>query len=174
MTDLKVKRKKVSPQKNVGSVVKFFKCPPVKPFHFSGGGIATRRGVRKKYLQKNIIRTHARREVFIMGEEVYKLTKKQVIRRNKIHTAMTDQMKENGTYKEPFIDISERYIAMWEVSMMLEDDIQKRGVQIMTEKGPKKNDSVAMLTNMNKQMLICLEKLGLSVSTVKNELGGDI
>jgi P27 family predicted phage terminase small subunit len=109
-----------------------------------------------------------------MGEEVYKLTKKQVIRRNKIHTAMTDQMKENGTYKEPFIDISERYIAMWEVSMMLEDDIQKRGVQIMTEKGPKKNDSVAMLTNMNKQMLICLEKLGLSVSTVKNELGGDI
>ena len=109
-----------------------------------------------------------------MGEEVYKLTKKQVIRRNKIHTAMTDQMKENGTYKEPFIDISERYIAMWEVPMMLEDDIQKRGVQIMTEKGPKKNDSVAMLTNMNKQMLICLEKLGLSVSTVKNELGGDI
>lgn len=109
-----------------------------------------------------------------MGEKAYKLTKKQVIRRNKIHSAMIEQMKENGTYKEPFIDISERYIAMWEVSMMLEDDIQKRGVKIITEKGPKKNDSVAMLTNMNKQMLICLEKLGLSVSAVKNELGGDI
>lgn len=110
---------------------------------------------------------------FIM-EEVFELTKKQVIKKNKIHKAITKQMKANGTYKEPYIDISERYIAMWEVSMMLEDDIQKRGVQILTEKGPKKNDSVSMLTNMNKQMLICLEKLGLSISTVKNELGGDI
>jgi|SRR3712207_1291000 len=109
-----------------------------------------------------------------MEKEVYKLSKKQVTKRNKIHKAMIEQMKENGTYKEPYIDISERYIAMWEVSMMLEDDIQKRGVQIPTERGPKKNDSVAMLTNMNKQMLICLEKLGLSVSTVKSELGGDI
>ena len=57
---------------------------------------------------------------------------------------------------------------------MLEEDIRDRGVQIMTEKGLKKNDSVAMLTNLNKQMLICLEKLGLSTSTVKHELGGDI
>ena len=100
-------------------------------------------------------------------EEVFKLNKSQKIKSNKIHKAIIDQMKENGTHKE-------RYMAMWEVTMMLEEDIRDRGVQIMTEKGLKKNDSVAMLTNLNKQMLICLEKLGLSTSTVKHELGGDI
>lgn len=107
-------------------------------------------------------------------EEVFKLNKSQKIKSNKIHKAIIDQMKENGTHKEPYIDIAERYMAMWEVTIMLEEDIRDRGVQIMTEKGLKKNDSVAMLTNLNKQMLICLEKLGLSTSTVKHELGGDI
>lgn len=174
MRGLRVTKEKILQLKKGGKHGGELVSPRVKSFHFFGRGVATRSGAWKKYLQKNIIRTCARREVFIMGEEIYKLSKKQVIRRNKIHSAMIEQMKENGTYKEPFIDISERYIAMWEVSMMLEDDIQKRGVKITTEKGPKKNDSVAMLTNMNKQMLICLEKLGLSVSAVKNELGGDI
>ena len=147
--------------------------PRVESFHFFGRGVATRSGARRIYFLKFIMHARTRKGGYSM-EEVFKLNKSQKIKSNKIHKAIIDQMKENGTHKEPYIDIAERYMAMWEVTMMLEEDIRDRGVQIMTEKGLKKNDSVAMLTNLNKQMLICLEKLGLSTSTVKHELGGDI
>lgn len=107
-------------------------------------------------------------------DKVFEVSKEQLKKKENIKKAMIEQMKDNGTYKEPYSDMVDRYISMWKICIMLEADISLRGVKTVTDKGVKKNDSVAMLTNMNKQMLICLDKLGLSTANIKGDLGGDI
>ena len=55
-----------------------------------------------------------------------------------------------------------------------ERDIEEKGVSVEGRNGPKKNDSVALLVNVNKQMLIILDKLGLNANTIKPEDGADV
>lgn len=103
------------------------------------------------------------------------LNKKEKTVYNKIRNAMIEDLKNRGLYQEPFADMVERYMNLWITCLLLEKDIHERGVQIFTEKsGWKKNDSVALLVNTNKQMLIMLEKLGLSANKVKVDGGFDI
>jgi len=102
------------------------------------------------------------------------LDRSQKIKRNKIENAIIERLEEKNLYKEPFADMVTRYMSMWETCILLEEDIKMRGVQVDTEKGFKKNDSVALLTTTNKQMLSLLDKLGISVTQVKVDGGRDI
>lgn len=107
--------------------------------------------------------------------EIYELDKKEQGKYKKIRSALINDLKSKGLYKEPFIDLVDRYMAMWKTSIKLEHDIETRGVQVYNEKsGWKKNDSVALHVNTNKQMLILLDKLSISASKVDVKDGADL
>lgn len=92
---------------------------------------------------------------------------------------MIGYFKENltnrGGWHQPFIDTVDRYMGMWATRISLQRDIKKRGVQIETERGPKKNDSVALLVSINKQMDLTLSKLGIDPpAPIKGDDGADV
>lgn len=87
---------------------------------------------------------------------------------------LLNALDEKGALKPVFVDLVNRYMQMWKTSLELERDIDKNGVSVMGQTGPKKNDSVALLVNVNKQMLIILDKLGLNANTIKPEDGADV
>lgn len=87
---------------------------------------------------------------------------------------LLNALDEKGALKPVFVDLVDRYMQMWKTSIELEYDINKNGVSVMGATGPKKNDSVALLVNVNKQMLIILDKLGLNANTIKPEDGADV
>ena len=69
----------------------------------------------------------------------------------------------------------EQYLNLWDASQLLDYDIKERGVQILDTRGnSKKNDSVAQLVNVVKQMNLVLDKLHLQAVPVKAEVGGDV
>lgn len=92
----------------------------------------------------------------------------------KIKNYLLQTLKTNGTDKPVFIDLVDRYMSMWETSIKLEKDIIEKGVSVEGATGWKKNDSVAMLVNVNKQMLIILDKLNLNANTIRAEDGADV
>lgn len=105
----------------------------------------------------------------------FEMTDSQKRQREKIRKSIIKEMKANNLYKEPLADMVERYMKLWDNCLMLEHDIETRGVQIETIKGDyKKNDSTVVLVNTNKQMLILLEKIGISATKVKADIGGSI
>jgi len=94
---------------------------------------------------------------------------------SKIKQYLLQALKDKGADKPVFTDLVDRYINMWETTMKLEKDIDERGVSFENPRGGwSKNDSVALLVNVNKQMLIILDKLGLNANTIKMEDGGDV
>ena len=87
---------------------------------------------------------------------------------------LLNALDEKGAFKPVFVDLVNRYMQMWKTSLELERDIEEKGVSVEGQTGPKKNDSVALLVNVNKQMLIILDKLGLNANTIKPEDGADV
>ena len=87
---------------------------------------------------------------------------------------LLNALEEKGALKPVFVDLVNRYMQMWKTSLELERDIKEKGVSVEGQSGPKKNDSVALLVNVNKQMLIILDKLGLNANTIKPEDGADV
>lgn len=87
---------------------------------------------------------------------------------------LLNALEEKGAHKPVFVDLVNRYIHMWKTSLELERDIEEKGVSVLGTSGWKKNDSVALLVNVNKQMLIILDKLGLNANTIKPEDGADV
>lgn len=93
----------------------------------------------------------------------------------RIERYLLDSLKANGADKPVFVDLVNRYMQMWETSITLEEDIKNRGVSITSPTGvQRKNDSVAMLVTMNKQMLMILDKLGLNANSIKQDDGIDV
>ena len=93
----------------------------------------------------------------------------------KIKQYLLKALKDKNADKPVFTDLVERYIQMWGTAIELERDIDKRGVSVENQRGGwSKNDSVALLVNVNKQMLIILDKLGLNANTIKADDGGDV
>lgn len=87
--------------------------------------------------------------------------------RNQIKTAIIQNLQERRVYQEPYIDRVERYMALWDTVLKLEEDIEINGIKYVTESGiVKKNESVGMLNQTNKQMDLMLEKLGISALNV--------
>ena len=94
--------------------------------------------------------------------------------RGKIYNAIKRDLKERGAWIEPHIDRVERYMSLWDAAQMLDFDVKKRGVQIATNTGLKKNDSVALLNATNKQMEVMLEKLQISIPGPVKDGGADV
>lgn len=94
--------------------------------------------------------------------------------REKIENALIEQLEIRGQYKEPFADLVKRYMKMWDTTIELEMNIEEYGVMFDTDRGVKKNDAVNQLMQMNKQMLILLDKLNITTDKVKADDGCDI
>ena len=105
---------------------------------------------------------------------MYKTERAKTMARNKLYAALKSDLEKRGGWEEPFVDKVDRYIALWDTAQLLDEDIKKRGVQIDTEKGLKKNDSVPMLVATNKQMDLMLEKLNISAPAIVKGGGEDI
>lgn len=80
-----------------------------------------------------------------------------------LKNTLLEYLKESDNYSMALIDLVDRYIHLWRTSIKLEEDIDIRGVSIYDEKAGmgKKNDSISLLVNVNKQMILILNKLGI-------------
>ncbi len=96
--------------------------------------------------------------------------KKYVKARDSIRITLIRILQERKKYVEPFKDLVEQYVSLWETSQLLRQDIKRHGVRIEG----KKNDSVSLQVNVNKQMMVMLEKLDISAVEVKSDDGEDI
>lgn len=88
-------------------------------------------------------------------------TKKSAIKKD-----LLEQLKNNGIFRETYIDLVEDYISLWEIKNKLIEDIKERGVTIEYQNGReqwgyKKNDSINELNKTSTQMLKILSELGL-------------
>lgn len=96
-----------------------------------------------------------------------KLTRKQ------IRQDLLGQLERNGIYGAHCRDMVDDYMALWDISKALQEDIKERGVNCETEladgrKKIAKNESVGELQKINAQMLKILESFEL-----KSSQGGD-
>jgi hypothetical protein len=94
--------------------------------------------------------------------------------RERIENALIEQLEKKGQHREPFADLVQRYMKMWDTTIALEQNVEEYGVMFDTERGVKKNDAVNQLMQMNKQMLILLDKLNITTDKVKADGGCDI
>lgn len=83
--------------------------------------------------------------------------------REKLRRSLISQLESQKTNIEPFLDNVDRYISLWETAISLEEDISKNGIRL--ENG-KKNESVALLVSVNKQMGLMLDKLAITPELV--------
>lgn len=84
-----------------------------------------------------------------------------------IHGELNDQLERNGTKNSCYDDMVDAYMTMWVTTQLLQQDIEKRGVQVLYnngggQKGRKKNESIQEYNKTNAQMLNLLSKIGLS------------
>ena len=92
-------------------------------------------------------------------------------KKNAIKKDLLEQLKNNGIFRETYIDLVEDYISLWEIKNKLIGDINERGVTIEYQNGReqwgyKKNDSISELNKTSTQMLKILSELGLKPEPV--------
>lgn len=116
---------------------------------------------------ENLEKEYGEYEPFVLSDEEIK--KQEIIK-----IAIEKELKKNSTYCQPFLDRLDRYLNLRTAALELEYDIKQRGVKQLTKTGWKKNDSVAMLVNINKQMDLMLEKLGVSTSKIRTDDGMEL
>ncbi|EGP5122036.1 terminase [Enterococcus faecium] len=83
--------------------------------------------------------------------------------REKLRRSLISQLESQKTNIEPFLDNVDRYISLWETAISLEEDISENGIRL---KNGKKNESVALLVSVNKQMGLMLDKLAITPELV--------
>ncbi|MBC2207423.1 P27 family phage terminase small subunit [Listeria booriae] len=83
-------------------------------------------------------------------------------RRGRIRNALLKHLEEQDAKREPYLDIVEQYMSLWDTSSQLDLDISIRGVAVAGMHGMKKNDSVPEQQKANKQMLSILAYLGMN------------
>ncbi len=86
--------------------------------------------------------------------------------------SLQDQLKKKQADISVFSDLLDDYMALYDAKKRLKTDIRKRGVSYETSSASgkamivKQNQSVKDLVAVNKQMLLILEKLGLTTDKV--------
>ena len=89
--------------------------------------------------------------------------------RDEVRESLLASLRERGVDCQPWLDLVEQYMNLWDTSWMLNANIQSEGVMITMANGStKKNDSVGLLVNINKQMNQQLEKLGIEAPAKKS------
>ncbi|MEC1778411.1 P27 family phage terminase small subunit [Schinkia azotoformans] len=100
-------------------------------------------------------------------------------KRELIKSDLLEQLHKNGIKGSQFIDLIDDYMSLWDLKNKLIQDIDERGAMISWnngggQHGMKKNDSVAELPKVNKQMLSLLKELGLQAVVVKVDDTDDV
>ena len=89
--------------------------------------------------------------------------------RDEVRESLLESLRYRGIARQPWLDLVEQYMNLWDTSWLLNANIQAEGVMITTPSGmTKKNDSVGLLVNINKQMNQQLEKLGIEAPAKKS------
>ena len=91
--------------------------------------------------------------------------------KEKIKESLMEQLWKKGAKIEVFEDLICDYMSLYDVKQNLKKDIKKRGVSYETKSAngydiEKQNQSVKDLVMVSKQMLLILEKLGLTTDYV--------
>lgn len=91
--------------------------------------------------------------------------------KGKIKESLMEQLWKKGAKIEVFEDLIYDYMSLYEVKQSLKKDIKDRGVSYATKSAngydiEKQNQSVKDLVMVSKQMLLILEKLGLTTDEV--------
>lgn len=88
--------------------------------------------------------------------------------------SLVSQLQKNQADISAFLDLIDDYMALYDIKKKLKTDIKKRGVSYETTSASgkasiiKQNQSVKDLVAVNKQMLMILDKLGLTTDkTIK-------
>lgn len=92
-------------------------------------------------------------------------------KKGKIKNALLAILKERDKDCEPFLDLVEQYMSMWVDVQKYNVDILINGIRLETGKN---NDSQKLKVATNKQMLVLLDKLGISAAEVKTDDGEDL
>lgn len=92
-------------------------------------------------------------------------------KRGKLKKSLVAKLEERNLACEPFLDMVERYMSMWDDFQKYTVDILKYGIRL--ENG-KNNDSQKQKVNTSKNMAILLDKLGISAAEVKTDDGEDL
>jgi len=87
---------------------------------------------------------------------------------------LISQLKRMWKTREQYIDLINDYMNFWIIKKKIQDDIDKRGVNIFYnngggQSGVKKNDSVSELIKVNSQMLSILDKLGIKPTEARDD-----
>jgi hypothetical protein len=83
--------------------------------------------------------------------------------KERLKRSLIDQLDQQNISITPFLDTIDRYINLWETAISLEEDIADNGVRL---NNGKKNESVALLVSVNKQMGLMLDKLAITPEIV--------
>lgn len=83
--------------------------------------------------------------------------------KERLKRSLIDQLDQQNISITPFLDTIDRYINLWETAISLEEDIAENGVRLSNG---KKNESVALLVSVNKQMGLMLDKLAITPEIV--------
>lgn len=90
--------------------------------------------------------------------------------------SLREQLRKKQADISVFSDLLDDYMALYDIKKKLKLDIKKRGVSYETQSASgkativKQNQSVKDLVAVNKQMLLILEKLGLTTDkTIKDD-----
>ena len=90
--------------------------------------------------------------------------------------SLKDQLVRKDADISCFLDLLDDYMALYDIKKKLKTDIKKRGASYETKSASgkativKQNQSVKDLVAVNKQMLMILDKLGLTTEkTIKDD-----
>lgn len=93
--------------------------------------------------------------------------------RDEVRESLLESLKGRALDRQPWLDLVEQYMNLWDASWKLNADIQENGVTVPGRDGMKKNECVALLININKQMNMQLDKLGIE-APAKKVTGGNV
>ena len=94
--------------------------------------------------------------------------------RDEVQNSLLESLKLRGLDRQPWLDLVEQYMNLWDTSWLLNANIQAYGVIVTAPNGAtRKNESIGLLVNVNKQMNRQLEKLGIEAPS-KKVTGGNV
>ena len=108
-----------------------------------------------------------------------KIGGKMAEKKKDILDSLLSQLKRKNADISVFNDLISDYMTLYDVKKKLTSDIKKRGVSYETESASgkakiiKQNQSVKDLVAVNKQMLMILDKLGLTTEKTIKESEDD-
>lgn len=100
-------------------------------------------------------------------------------RKSDILESLRSQLKKKNADISVFNDLIADYMSLYDIKKKLATDIRKRGVSYETESASgkakivKQNQSIKDLVAVNKQMLMILDKLGLTTKETIKESEDD-